>query len=113
MIRVPRRVTPAKMIPVKKEAKMEAVRKVLNMSETTIEQLHADLEKAHIAPLAVEKPEDAVKAASAEVVEALTVGVAETCGGDSGELAGIQSGGDAAKAAVAGLVGGSVVEAVE
>merc|ERR1719278_1437388 len=32
MIRVPRRVTPAKMIPVKKEAKMEAVRKVLNMS---------------------------------------------------------------------------------
>merc|ERR1719490_603409 len=113
MIRVPRRAAPTKTILIKKEAKMDAVRKVLNMSKTTVEQLQADLQEAHIAPLAVEKPEDAVKAASAEVVEALTVGVAETCGGDAGELAGLNSGGNAAKTAVEGLVGGAVVEAVE
>merc|ERR550519_1128520 len=56
MIRVPRRATPTKTIPIKKEAKMEAVRKVLNMSKMTVEQLQADLEEAHIVPLAVEKP---------------------------------------------------------
>lgn len=43
----------------------------------TAEQIHLELEQANIAPLSVEKPEDAVAAASAEVIEALTVGVAE------------------------------------
>ena len=92
MIRVPRRTSPEKIIPIKKELRMEVVKKALNMTETSVEQLHAELEQANIVPLNVEKPEDAVAAASAEVVESLTVGVAEMSGAEAGEVAGQMAG---------------------
>merc|ERR1719495_2709203 len=92
MIRVPRALSPERIIPIKREVKMEAVKKALKdcihysveMNETSVEQIHAELEEANIVPLNVEKPEDAVKAASAEVVEAQTIGVAESAGAEAG-----------------------------
>merc|ERR1719385_381806 len=93
MIRVPRALSPERIIPIKREVKMEAVKKALKdciqysveMNETSVEQIHAELEEANIVPLNVEKPEDAVKAASAEVVESQTIGVAESAGAEAGE----------------------------
>merc|ERR1719319_1372375 len=95
MIRVPRAVSPERIIPIKREVKMESVKKALSqstagmwsveMNENTAEKIHAELEEANIVPLNVEKPEDAVKAASAEVVEAETIGIAETSGAEAGE----------------------------
>jgi hypothetical protein len=38
------------------------------------------LEKENILPLKIETQEDAVKAASAEVIEAMTIGVAQEAG---------------------------------
>merc|ERR1719319_812230 len=101
MIRVPRAVSPERIIPIKREVKMESVKKALSqstagmwsaevtveMNENTAEKIHAELEEANIVPLNVEKPEDAVKAASAEVVEAETIGIAETSGAEAGEAA--------------------------
>merc|ERR1719319_1311847 len=101
MIRVPRAVSPERIIPIKREVKMESVKKALSqstagmwsaevtveMNENTAEKIHAELEEANIVPLNVEKPEDAVKAASAEVVEAATIGIAETSGAEAGEAA--------------------------
>ena len=121
MIRVPRAVSPERIIPIKREVKMEAVKKALKdcihysveMNETSVEQIHAELEEANIVPLNVEKPEDAVKAASAEVVEAQTIGVAESAGAEAGEAAGLSAGVLTAMSSVATLVSGAVVEAVE
>merc|ERR1719309_1717 len=59
MIRVPRRASVHTIIPIKKEVQMEVVKNALNMNETSVEQLHAELEEANIVPLSVEKPEDA------------------------------------------------------
>merc|ERR1719341_413681 len=100
MIRVPRALSPERIIPIKREVKMEAVKKALKdciqysveMNETSVEQIHAELEEANIVPLNVEKPEDAVKAASAEVVESQTIGVAEAAGAEAGEAAGLSAG---------------------
>merc|ERR1719495_394828 len=118
MIRVPRAVSPERIIPIKREVKMEAVKKALKdcihysveMNETSVEQIHAELEEANIVPLNVEKPEDAVKAASAEVVEAQTIGVAESAGAEAGEMAGIKAASAQAETAVASLVAEAVRE---
>merc|ERR1711962_1316398 len=82
MIRVPKRASPERVIPIKKEVQIEAVKKALSqcmqasfeISETSAEQIHTELEEKNIVPMNVEEPEDAIKAASAEVVEAMTVG---------------------------------------
>merc|ERR1719397_1251217 len=121
MIRVPRALSPERIIPIKREVKMEAVKKALKdciqysveMNETSVEQIHAELEEANIVPLNVEKPEDAVKAASAEVVESQTIGVAEAAGAEAGEAAGLSAGVLTAMSSVSSLVSGAVVEAVE
>merc|ERR1711936_164619 len=99
MIRVPKRASPERTIAIKREVQIDAVKKGIaqymqysvDMSEASAEQIHTELEQKNIVPLNVDKPEDAVKAASAEVVEAMTIGVAETVGADAGEAAGIQS----------------------
>ena len=49
-------------------------------TEITAEQVHSELEKENILPLKIETQEDAVKAASAEVIEAMTIGVAQEAG---------------------------------
>ena len=49
-------------------------------TEMTAEQVHSELEKENILPLKIETQEDAVKAASAEVNEAMTNGVAQEAG---------------------------------
>lgn len=47
----------------------------------TAEQVHSELVKENILPLKIENKEDAVKAASAELIESLTIGVAQEAGG--------------------------------
>merc|ERR1711892_257137 len=99
MIRVPRRETPERIIPIKREVKIEAVKKGLahcmtydvEISKSSSEQIQAEFQEKCIQPLNVDKPEDAVKAASAEVIEAMTVGVSEASGADAGEAAGMKS----------------------
>merc|ERR1719483_1636786 len=99
MIRVPKRASPERIIAIRREVQIDAVRKAVaqcvqssvDMSEVTAAQLHTELEEKNIVPMSVNKPEDAVKAASAEVVESMTIGVAEAFGADAGEAAGIQS----------------------
>jgi hypothetical protein len=46
----------------------------------TAEQVHSELVKENIIPLKIENVEDAVKAASAELIESLTIGVAQEAG---------------------------------
>merc|ERR1719309_1683548 len=108
MIRVPKRASPERIIPIKKGVQIEAVKKALSncmqasfeMSETSVDKIHTELEEQNIVPMNVEEPEDAIKAASAEVVESMTVGIAESAGAESG------------KVAVAGIIEKAVVEAV-
>ena len=50
---------------------------VQNATQISAEEIQAELTKENIAPVKIESEDDAVKAASAEVVEALTVGAAE------------------------------------
>ena len=74
MIRVPRR-TPERIIPIQFDARITAVKKALQQTvqhvetEMTAEEVKQDLLKENIAPMEIEKEEDAVKAASAEVIE--------------------------------------------
>merc|ERR1711892_671055 len=120
MIRVPRRASPERVIAIKREVQIDAVRKAVaqcvqssvDMSEVTAAQLHTELADKNIVPMSVEKPEDAVKAASAEVVESMTIGVAEAFGADAGEAAGIQSASVHAEKAVASVVAQAVLVAV-
>jgi hypothetical protein len=49
-------------------------------TEMTAEEVHSELVKENILPLKIETQEDAVKAASAEVIEAMTIGVAQEAG---------------------------------
>jgi len=121
MIRVPRiEKTPEKEIPVTNAAKVKAVRKGLahymkydvEISETSAEQIKAEFEEKHIEPMSVEKEEDVVKAASAEVVEAMTVGVSEQNGADAGEIAGAQSAAEHSKTITAVKIASAVQAAV-
>jgi len=120
MIRVPRRESPERIIPITREVKLEAVRKGLahyvkydvEISESSAEQIQAEFDEKHIQPLNVDKPEDAVKAASAEVIEAMTVGVSEASGAEAGEAAGMISAAEHAQAAVAEKVAFAVREAI-
>merc|ERR1711892_359063 len=120
MIRVPRRASPVRVIAIKRDVQIDAVRKAvaqcvqssLDMSEVTAAQLHTELAEKNIVPMSVEKPEDALKAASAEVVESMTIGVAEAFGADAGEAAGIQSASVHAEKAVASVVAQAVLVAV-
>merc|ERR1719495_401911 len=112
MIRVPKRASPERVIPIKKEVQIEAVKKALSncmqasfeMSETSVDKIHTELEEQNIVPMNVEEPEDAIKAASAEVVESMTVGIAESAGAEAGEASGAIVGAESAKVAVAGII---------
>merc|ERR1719422_2169278 len=83
MIRVPKRASPERIIPIKRDVEIKAVRSAIakcvqssvDLSEVTAEEIQTELQDKNIAPIVIENPEDAVKAASAEVVEAMTVGV--------------------------------------
>ena len=118
MIRVPRRASPERVVPVKSNVEINAVKSALSkcvqssvdLTEVSAEQIKTELEEKNITPLNVEKPEDAVKAASAEVVESLTVGVAEALGAEAGEIAGIKAASEQAEKAVAALVAEAVKE---
>merc|ERR1719245_1555908 len=118
MIRVPKRASPERIIPIKRDVEIKAVRSAIaqcvqssvDLTQLTAEQIHSELEEKNIAPISVEKPEDAVKAASAEVVEAMTVGVAETLGAEAGEAAGMKAAAVHAEQAVAAVVSQAVLE---
>ena len=118
MIRVPKRESPERVIPVSSNVEINAVKSALSkcvqssvdLSDVSAEQIKTELEEKNITPLNVEKPEDAVKAASAEVVESLTIGVAETLGAEAGEMAGIKAASAQAETAVASLVAEAVRE---
>ena len=118
MIRVPRR-TPERIIPIQYDTKISAVKKAIQQTvqhvetEMTSEEVHQELVKEQITPMAIEKEEDAVKAASAEVIEAMTIGVAETAGGEAGEEAGGIAGAKAAKQLVAEAVAKEVARIAE
>merc|ERR1719477_359574 len=119
MIRVPKRASPERIIAIKREVQIDAVKKAVaqcvqssvDMTEVSADQLHAELEEKNIVPMSVEKPEDAVKAASAEVVESMTVGVAEAFGADAGEASGIKSASIHAEKTVASVVAQAVLDA--
>merc|ERR1719342_335834 len=99
MIRVPKRESPERVILVSSNVEINAVKSALSkcvqssvdLTDVSAEQIKTELEEKNITPLNVEKPEDAVKAASAEVVESLPIGVAETLGAEAGEMAGIKA----------------------
>ena len=118
MIRVPKRESPERVIPVSSNVEINAVKSALSkcvqssvdLSDVSAEQIKTELEEKNITPLNEEKPEDAVKAASAEVVESLTIGVAETLGAEAGEMAGIKAASAQAETAVASLVAEAVRE---
>lgn len=118
MIRVPRR-TPERIIPIQYDTRISAVQKAIQQTvqhvetEMSAEQIHQELLKENIAPLKIEKEEDAVKAASAEVIEAMTIGVAEGAGAEAGEEAGSIEGSKAARTAVEEAVAKAVVKAAE
>ena len=122
MIRVPRRESPSpdRVIPITREVKLEAVKKGLahymkydvEISETSADQIKTELEEKQIKPLSVENQEDVVKAASAEVIEALTVGVSESSGAESGEQAGISSAIEFSRTATAVKIASAVQEYV-
>ena len=90
MIRVPKRVSPERIIPVQYDTNLciSAVKKAIQQTvqhvetELTSEEVQQDLLKENIAPMEIEKEEDAVQAASAEVIEAMTIGVAEEAGAE-------------------------------
>ena len=90
MIRVPKRVSPERIIPVQYDRNLciSAVKKAIQQTvehvetEMTSEEVQQDLLKENIAPMEIEKEEDAVQAASAEVIEAMTIGVAEEAGAE-------------------------------
>ena len=88
MIRVPKRVSPERIIPIQYDARITAVKNAIQQTvqnvetEMTAEEVHQELLKENIAPLTIEKEEDAVQAASAEVIEAMTIGVAEEAGAE-------------------------------
>ena len=71
MIRVPKRATPERVIPIKRDVEIKAVKSAIaqcvqssvDFSEVTAEDIHSELEEKNIAPITVENPEDAVKAA--------------------------------------------------
>ena len=69
------RKTPERIIPIQFDTRISAVKKALQQTvqhvetEMTAEEVQQDLLKENIAPMEIEKEEDAVKAASAEVVE--------------------------------------------
>ena len=92
MIRVPKRVSPERIIPIQFDTKISAVKNAIQQTvqhvetEMTAEEVHQELLKENIAPLTIEKEEDAVQAASAEVIEAMTIGVAEEAGGEVIEI---------------------------
>merc|ERR1719511_150221 len=92
MIRVPRRRSPDRIIPIQFDAKISAVEKAIQKSvqieSMTAEQVQNDLQAANVEAIKIETEEDAVKAASAELIESLTVGVAEQAGAEAGEEAG-------------------------
>ena len=120
MIRVPRKETPEIIIPITREVKMEAVKKGLahymkydvEISESSADQIKAEFEEKHIEPMKVEKDEDIVKAASAEVIESMTVGVSEIAGAEAGEVAGAKSAVEYSKTATAVKIASAVQEAV-
>merc|ERR1719232_1100933 len=99
MIRVPKRASPERIIPIKRDVEIKAVKSALaqcvqssfDLTEVTAEEIQTELQDKNIAPIVIENPEDAVKAASAEVGEAMTVGVAETLGAEAGEIAGMKA----------------------
>merc|ERR1719481_1841487 len=120
MIRVPRRTpSPEKIVPIKQEVKIEAVKKALancvqtsfEVNEASVGKLQSELEAQQIVPIIIDQPEDAVKAASAEVIEAMTIGVSEVSGAEAGEAAGMASGSVAAVKAVSSIVASAVLEA--
>ena len=67
------------------------------LNDTFLNQAKDDLEKLEIEAIKIEKAEDAVAAASAELIESLTVGVAEAAGAEAGEEAGSLAAADAAQ----------------
>ncbi|XP_040579945.2 uncharacterized protein [Lepeophtheirus salmonis] len=118
MIRVPRRksISQERVIPIQYDAKLDAVQQGVlkavenSQTEMTSAQVQEELVREKITPLKIEKEEDKVKAASAEVIEALTVGVAEASGADAGEEAGTKASSLAAQKAVAEIVAKAVHE---
>ena len=120
MIRVPKKPREEKLIPITREVKMEAVKKGLahymkydvEISETSAQEIKAELEERHIEPMSVEREEDVVKAASMEVIEALTVGVSEVAGAEAGEMAGLQSAVQYSRTVTAVKIASAVQEAV-
>ena len=77
-------------------------------AEQVKQELEAELEK--LEPIKIEKEEDAVKAASAELIESLTVGVAQAAGAEAGEESGSFAAADAAQTAVAVAIEKAAVE---
>merc|ERR1719336_823675 len=69
MIRVPKRESPERIIPIKRDVEIKAVKSAIaqcvqssvDLTQLTAEQIHSELEEKNIAPISVEKPEDAVK----------------------------------------------------
>ena len=120
MIRVPKRESPEKVIPITREVKIEAVKKGLahymkydvEISETSADQIKTELEEKQIKPLSVDNQEEVVKAASAEVIEALTVGVSESSGAESGEQAGLTTAIEFSKTGTAVKIAAAVQEYV-
>ena len=121
MIRVPKKeAKEEKVIPITREVKMEAVRKGLahfmkydvEISEVSNAEIKAELEERHIEPMTLEKEEDVVKAASMEVIETLTVGVAEVAGAEAGEAEGSKSAMEFSRTVTAVKIASAVQEAV-
>merc|ERR1712203_1346499 len=92
MIRVPRKASrsPDRIIPIQFDTKISAVEKAIQKSvqieSMTAEQVQNDLQAANVEAIKIETEEDAVKAASAELIESLTVGVAEQAGEEAGSI---------------------------
>ena len=82
-------------------------------SKVSAEEIQAELTKENIAPVKIESEDDAVKAASAEVIEALTVGAAEQAGAEAGEEAGAKAAQLTAQEAVAEAVKKAVAETAQ
>ncbi len=114
MIRVPRAAQDDRYIPIQYNEKISAVEKALAESVKNVEmsatEIKDELAKENIAPIKIEKEEDAVKAASAEVIEALTVGVAEAAGAEAGDEAGAKSAIESGQVAVEAAIAKAVAE---
>ena len=81
--------------------------------KVSAEEIQAELTKENIAPVKIESEDDAVKAADAEVIEALTVGAAEQAGAEAGEEAGAKAAQLSAQEAVAEAVKKAVAETAQ